>query len=76
MEVNQEPLQVKETYLIKENDKLIIKTEGKITHIFVNEEEIKFVTKIEFEQEVFGYAKMKIERYFSEKDYKKIEPFL
>ena len=36
MKIKKEPLQVEETYLIKENDKFIIKTEGIITYIFIN----------------------------------------
>ena len=74
MKIKQEPLQIEETYLIKENDKLIIKTNGKITHIIINGQEINFVTKVEFEQEIDGYAKIKLKRYFLQKDYKKIEP--
>lgn len=75
MKLNKEVLEVKETYTIGENDTLKIDTKGMITDIFINNKEIKFVTKYEVKQETGGYAKLKVSRYFMQEDYKKLEPY-
>lgn len=73
MKVDKEILKTNEIYTIEENDTLKIESKGKITEIFINDEKITLVTKIEFIQDIEKGPILKIERLFTKKDFEGIK---
>lgn len=69
MKVNKGIPKTHETYTIEENDTFKIENEGKITKIFINGKQIKFVTRLELIHEVDKKAMIKIERLFFKEDF-------
>lgn len=75
MKINKDILKTRVTYIIEENDHLEISTKGKITKIKINNKEISNVTKFLIKQSVYGYAKLYIEKLFTQDDFEEIKKY-
>lgn len=65
---DKKPTGLMEKYIIEENDTLEIKSNGGITEIFINGNEIEFVTEVKFTQKACEKPVIEIERHFISKD--------
>jgi len=74
MIIEREVLEVAEKYTIGDDDTLKIETNGRCTKVFINGEEIDYITKIDLKQEAGEVVKIEIKRCFMQDDFKKIEP--
>lgn len=54
--------EVEENYKLEQEDSIIIKNQGEITHIFINGEELRYITEFKLEQKAVETPILKVKR--------------